>query len=205
MGAPWPSRPRHHHDLHARPEQTRACHPQPLGSRLGHSPRMDPHPPSPHAVIDEKCSPFITNIRLILVRWLCALVVNDADSRSMIATTLLSRSLASRFHRLRESQTSQQQRARRMIRTSRRGFSSCPALAVLPRLFPEFWFDASRATERSLIPDHVFPRLPSEPRPPPNQAMERTATRLAFTRCVTTLLLVLSSLASGRRRSSCSR
>jgi len=49
---------------------------------------------------------------------------------------------------------------------------------------------------------HVSPVLP---RLSPNHAMERTATRLAFTRCVTTFLLVLSALALGRRRSSWSR
>ena len=49
---------------------------------------------------------------------------------------------------------------------------------------------------------HVSPVLP---RLSPNHAMERTATRLASTRRVATLLLVLSPLAPGRRRSSCSR
>ena len=59
-----------------------------------------------------------------------------------------------------------------MIRTSRLAAFRSDALAVSPRFFPEFWFHIACAAERSLIPDPVSPRLPSDPRPPPNQAMQ---------------------------------
>ncbi len=57
----------------------------------------------PHFTCDQR-APSSAVADLVLVRWLCALAANDAGSRSMIATALLSRSLASRFHRLRELQ-----------------------------------------------------------------------------------------------------
>ncbi len=88
----------------------------------------------------------------------------------MIAATLLGRSLTSWFRRLRELQVSQQLRRGCDTDFPARSFL-LSALVVLPRLFPEFWCDALRAAERSLIPDPVSPRHYSEPRPPPNQAI----------------------------------
>jgi len=94
----------------------------------------------------------------------------------MIAATLFGSLFASRFLRLRELQVSEQ-RERGRATDFPPVASRSDAPAVLPRLFPEFWFHALRAAERSLLPDPVSPRLLSEPRPPPNQAMQPTALR----------------------------
>ena len=58
---------------------------------------------------------------------------------------------------------------------------------------------------RAAKQDYIFKRVSLEPPHASNQTMERTAPRLVSARRLATISSVFSTLAPGRRRSSCSR
>ncbi len=98
-----------------------------------------------------------------------------------------------------------QQRERGRVTAAPLPVLLAPAAKILLALFPELWFDALRAFQPGYCSRFLSSTSVRQQRPPPNNAMELTASRRTIQLHMSSISQLAATRALARGSSSCSR